>query len=99
VPAPTLTSITPLSATRPAPGPFGVVTFKNVPVTLTGANLTGATAVTVSGTGVTVNTVVVVNSTQITANFVIASTATLGAHTVSVTTPGGTSNTVTFTVN
>jgi len=65
---------------------------------LTGTNLTGATAVNGLGTGVTVNTIVVVSSTQITANFVIANTATLGARNVSVTTPGGTSNTVTFTV-
>jgi hypothetical protein len=90
VPAPTLASITPVSATRI----FGT---RTVAVALTGANLTGGT-LNVSG-GIAFNTVVVVNSGQITANFVIAPTTTLGAHTVSVTTPGGTSNTVTFTVN
>src|SRR5882762_760981 len=87
-PAPALTSI------APASGVQGTA----VPVTLTGTNLTGATAVNVSGTLVTVSNIVVVSGTSVTATFTIASTAALGARTVSVTTPGGTSNTVTFTV-
>ena len=86
--APTLASITPSSG---APGTL-------LPVTLTGTNLTGATAVTVSGTAVTAGGVTVVNATTVRANFAIGATAALGARTVSVTTPGGTSNTVTFTV-
>ena len=64
---------------------------------LNGTNLTGATAVTVSGTGVTA----VVNSStasSVTATFTITTGAALGARTVSVTTPAGTSNTVALTV-
>ncbi len=86
-PAPTLTSIAPSSR---AQGTTGTVT-------LTGTNLTGATAVTVSGTGVTAGALTV-TPTTVTTTFTITATAALGARTVSVTTPGGTSNTVTFTV-
>jgi hypothetical protein len=67
-------------------------------VTLTGTNLTGTTAVNVSGTGVSVSNIIVVNATTVTATFTIGGNATLSVRTVSVTTPGGTSNTVTFTV-
>ena len=88
-PAPTLTSISPATGAR------GTLVL---PVTLTGTNLTGASAITVSGTGVTVSGLTVVNATTVTANFTISATATQSARTVSVTTPGGTSNTVTFTV-
>jgi hypothetical protein len=88
-PAPTLTSITPIT------GAHGTT----VAVTLTGANFTTAgTTVAVSGTGVTVSAVTVVSSTSVKAQFVIASTASLTARTVTVTTPGGTSGAVTFTV-
>lgn len=85
---PTLTSINPTSGTHGT----------TVPVTLTGTNLTSATAITVSGTGVTVNGLSVTGSTTIKANLVIASTATLSTRTVKVTTPIGTTNTVSFTV-
>jgi hypothetical protein len=88
-PAPTLTSINPTSG---VPG-------RNYPVTLTGTNLTGTTAVTVSGGRVTVSNITVVNATTVTANFSIAANATLSARTVTVTTAGGPSNGVTFTVN
>ena len=87
-PPPTLASIAPTSGVR------GTA----VPVTLTGTNLTGATAVNVSGTGVTVSALVVVNSTTITATFTIGAGAPLTARNVTVTTPNGTSNSVTFTV-
>src|SRR2546430_9969703 len=87
-PAPALTSIAPSS------GAQGTA----VPVTLTGTNLTGATAVNVSGTLVTVSNIVVVSGTSVTANFTITATALLGDRAVSVTPPGGTSNTRTFTV-
>lgn len=71
----------------------------SVPVTLTGTDLTGATAITVSGTGVTSSGLTVVSDTTVTATFAISSSATTGSRSVSVTTtPGGTSNTVTFTV-
>jgi Bacterial Ig-like domain (group 3) len=85
--APTLTSISPTSGRR------GTV----VPVTLTGTNLTGATAINVSGTGITVSNITA-TATTVTATFTISATAAATARTVSVTTPGGTSNTVTFTV-
>jgi hypothetical protein len=85
---PTLTAIAPSSALR------GAV----VPITLTGTILTGATAVTVSGTGVTASNVVVVSATQLTASLTIAATAAAGNRTVTVTTPGGITNAVTFTV-
>jgi hypothetical protein len=88
VAAPTLTSIAPTAGARSAA----------VPVTLTGTNLTGTSAVTVSGTGITVSAITVVNPTTVTATFTISGTATLSARTVSVTTPGGTRGTVTFTV-
>jgi len=74
-------------------------------VTLSGTGLSGATSVTVSGTGVnaiTVPSFTVVNDTTITANFTIGATAAitgaLATHTVQVNGPGGTSNTVNFTV-
>lgn len=86
--APTLTSIAPATGLRGT----------TVAVTLTGTNLTGASAVNVSGTGFTVNSITVVNSTTVTANFVIASNATVGNRNVTVTTPGGTSGAVTFSV-
>ena len=89
IPAPpTLTSIAPPTGVR------GTV----VPVTLTGTNLTGASAVTVSGGGVTVSGLTVLSPTTATANFTISATAALTARTVSITTAGGTSNTVPFTV-
>jgi hypothetical protein len=87
VAGPTLSAITPNSGVR------GQV----VPVSITGTNLTGATinpitGITISGT--TVNAA----GTQINATFTIARNPTLGARNVTVTTPGGTSNAVTFTV-
>jgi sugar lactone lactonase YvrE len=88
VTGPTLTSINPTSATHGT----------TVAATLTGTNLTGANAVTVSGTGITVTGLVVTGSTTVTANFVVASNATLSTRTVSVTTPIGSTGTVTFTV-
>jgi hypothetical protein len=87
--APTLTSITPTTGARGS---------LLIPVTLTGTNLTGTSAIAVSGTGITVSGITVVSATTVSANFTISGTATLSARTVSVTTPGGTSNTVTFTV-
>jgi hypothetical protein len=69
-----------------------------VPVTLTGTHLTGTTAVSVSGAGVTVSGITVVSDTQVTATFTISATAGLSARNVTVTTSGGISNAVTFTV-
>ena len=68
-------------------------------VTLTGTNFVSGATVAVGGTGVSVSQVTVVNASTITANFTLASGATLGARTVAVTTSGGTTGTVNFTVN
>ena len=87
-PVPTLTSISPASSTR------GTA----VNVTLTGTGLTGTNAVTVSGTLVTVTNINVVSDTSVTATFTISPLAARTARSVTVTTPGGTSNAVTFTI-
>jgi hypothetical protein len=89
VPVPTLTSIAPSSGTRGT----------SVNVTFTGVSLTGATAVNGFGAQITVSNLVVVNSTTVTATFNIGLAAPAGGRSVSLTTPGGTTNTVTFTVN
>ena len=83
-----------LASIAPATGVRG----SNVPVTLTGVGLTNATAVTVSGTGVAVVGVTPVNDTTVTAQFNIAGTATANARTVTVTSPGGTTGNVEFTI-
>ena len=88
---------------RPAPptlasiAPNSGASATIVPVTLTGTNLASALAVNVSGGGVTVGPLTT-TATTVTTNFTIAATATISARTVSVTTAGGTSGTVTFTV-
>jgi hypothetical protein len=91
-PPPTLTSIAPSS------GSEGM----SVPVTLTGTNLAGASAINVTVLGVptqiAVSNLVVVNSTTITATFTIPLTTLPGPKTVTVTTPAGTTNGVTFNV-
>jgi hypothetical protein len=87
-PTPTLTSITPNSGVRNS----------TVSVTLTGANLSGATGVNVSGSGVTVSNFAAVNSTTVTATFNISGSAALTAKNVSAVTPNGNTNAVTFTV-
>uniref|UniRef100_UPI000AA36068 beta strand repeat-containing protein n=1 Tax=Nocardia amamiensis TaxID=404578 RepID=UPI000AA36068 len=81
VPAPTLASV--------SPG-FGPETGGNT-VTLTGTNLTGTTAVTFGGTPAT--SFVVVSGTEITAVVPAGS----GTAAVTVTTPGGASNAVSYT--
>ncbi len=83
-----------LTSISPSTGAQGTV----VNVTLTGTNLALASAVNVSGTGVTVSNFAAVSATTVTATFTIAPTATLSARNVTVTTPAGTSNAVTFTV-
>ena len=88
-PTPSLSSISPASANR----------GQTVTVTLTGTNIGGTTAVNVSGIGIGVSNVVVLNSTTVTATFSVTTVATFGPHTVTVTSGGLTTNTVTFTVN
>lgn len=88
-PPPTLTGISPTSGSQGS----------TVPVTLTGTNFVSGATVAVSGAGVTVSGVTVVSATSIRANFVIGSGATLGDRNVTLTTAGGTSGALTYTVN
>jgi hypothetical protein len=90
VAGPTITSISPNSGERGgAP----------VPVTITGTNLTGATAVNAPGSpNITVTNFVAVSATTVTATLNLAPATTLGAHNITVTTPSGATNAVTFTV-
>jgi Bacterial Ig domain len=85
---PTLTSISPTSGARGA----------TVAVTLSGNNLTGATAVNVSGSGVNCTITGTPTATTVTASCTIARLILLGSRDVSVVTPNGTTNTVQFTV-
>jgi hypothetical protein len=85
---PTLTSVTPAGGTQ------GTA----VNVTLAGTNFAAGATVGVNGTGVTVSNVKVVNANQITATFTSGAAATVGPRNVTVTTSGGTSNAVTFTI-
>jgi uncharacterized protein YjbI with pentapeptide repeats len=80
-----------LATIAPATGVIGTT----VPITLTGTNLSGANlnlraGITATGLVATAN--------QVTATLAIAATAPVGPQTISVTTPGGDSGTVTFTV-
>jgi hypothetical protein len=75
-----------LASINPTQGVAGT----NVPVTLTGTSFTGATAINTGTAGITVSGLTIVSNTQITATFVIAVGATQGNHSISVTTPGGT---------
>jgi hypothetical protein len=83
-----------LSSINPTSHPAGTAIFA---VTLTGTSLTGASSIN-AGAGITVTALTVVSSTQITASFTIAATATQGNRSITVTTPGGTTNGVTFNV-
>ena len=90
-PPPTLTAINPTAG----------ITGTMVNVTLTGTSfVSGSTTVSVSGTGVTVGNVGAASatSTAISASFTIDANAALGPRNVTVTTVGGTSNVITFTV-
>jgi hypothetical protein len=87
-PPPTITSI------NTAGAPQGSI----VAVTLTGTNFVSGAGVTSANSGVTAGNIVVASATQITAILTIAPSAAEGATTVIVTTPGGASAPVTFTV-
>jgi hypothetical protein len=86
-PAPTLTGITPTAG----------VQGTTVAVTLTGTNFTAGSLITVSGGGIN-QFGAQYSATSITTNFVIAGNATLGARNVTVTTAGGVTAPVTFTI-
>jgi hypothetical protein len=68
-----------------------------VPVTLSGTNLNTDVIVN-AGPNINVSNVNVVSATQITATFAILSTAPSGAAAVTVSTAGGKSSTVPFTI-
>ncbi len=92
--APTLTSITPSGGAQGA----------TVAVTLSGTGFNGGgckdlgTTVSASGTGVTVSNENTASDTSLTATFNIATDAATGPRDIKVTTGGGTSSAVTFTV-
>jgi hypothetical protein len=77
--APTITSIDANQGTQ----------GQTLPVVVTGANFTGATAVSL-GAGITVNSFTVTSDTQITASITIAPLAALGTRNLSITTAAGT---------
>jgi hypothetical protein len=86
-----------LATINPTSGLHGSV----VPVTFTGANLTGATLVNVSGrgTGLSCSITGTPTATTVTANCTITALAPHQPDTLTITTPAGTTNSVTFTVN
>ena len=89
IPVPTLTSITPISSE----------VNNTLSVNVAGSNfISGGTSLSVSGTGVAVSNVAVVNPAQLTATFTIASGAPAGIRQATVTTVGGTSTGVSFTL-
>ena len=87
-------SVPTLASLSPNTGAAGTT----VPVTLTGTNFVAGANVSVSNPGVAVNNVNVVSGTHITATFTIATGATTGSVNVTVTTTGGNSGPVPFTV-
>ena len=86
---PTLTGISPMSGARGA----------NVSVTLTGTNFRIPQDLGISGGGVKIVNIVIVNSTTLTVTFQITAGAATGIRTVFTFNPGGSTNTVNFTVN
>jgi len=88
-PPPSLTDVDPAIGVRGT----------TVSVTLTGTNFVpGATTAAVSGADVAVSSVSVSSGNSLTVNFSIGSSAAIGDRNVTVTTAGGTSGPVTFTV-
>jgi hypothetical protein len=87
-PPPTLTSISPTSGAR------GTA----VTVTFTGINLNGTFAVGGIGALIPVTNLTVVSNTQVTATLNISRLAPLGVRNLTLTTPGGASNALPFTV-
>ncbi len=86
---PTISSITPAR---------GIAGFTTI-VTLTGTHfVAGATAVSVSGTGVAVDSVNVLSTSLLTASLTINSAAALGLRNLTATSPNGTSNAVSFSI-
>ena len=71
---------------------------QTIGVTVRGANFTPDVRVTVSGTGITLGNITSAGPNFVIVALTVASNAAVGEHTLTVTTSGGTSNTVTFTV-
>ena len=87
-PAPTLATVSPASGVQGA----------SVPVTLTGTNFVSGAAVAVANPRIAVSSVIVTGATRITATFAIAANAAIGPANVTVTTGGGVSTAVAFSV-
>jgi hypothetical protein len=89
-------TVTPFfSSVAPTNGPQNTTT----PVTITGRNFLGTTAITTTATGVSVTGIVVsADGKTINANIVVGAGATAGAKTLTINTPTG-NPTFTFTVN
>jgi hypothetical protein len=85
---PTLSTLSPNSGNRGT----------SVRVTLTGTNFAAPATISVASGGITVSNVAIVSATKITATFRVSSTAARQAHTVTVTTHAGASNSLSFTV-
>jgi hypothetical protein len=84
-----------ISAASPSSGKQG----ETVNLTISGTNLSGTTSVNFApGAGITVSGIQS-TATQVTCSIAIAADASSGARSITVTTPGGTSNALTFTVN
>jgi hypothetical protein len=94
-------SITSLSQTSAVRG-NGSGGSRDVALTITGTGLTGSTAVTLtpaSGAAISCSAVNPVSDTSVTATCTLQSNTATGAGNVTVTTPLGTTNALTFTVN
>ena len=87
---PTLTSISPATFIRKN-------VSQTIPVTLTGTNLYSPSPA-ITGSGVTLTGVRTTSSTSATALITVVANAELGAREITLTTPGGTTSPVTFTV-
>ena len=95
----TITAATIVAPVLSSIAPSNGIQGTNVSVTLTGSNFKAGATIAVGGSGVSASSVTVVSASQINAVFVIAAGAATGAHSVTVTTSGGTSAAQAFTVN
>ena len=86
--APTLTSVAPAT----------IISGAATTVTLTGTNFVAGSTVAVTGSGITVGDVAIAGSTSITARLAVADAADIGARSVTVTTPAGTTSGQTLTI-
>jgi hypothetical protein len=87
-PPPSVATVTPPSA----------AVGKTVNLVITGTNFVPGAYVSISGSGVTPSFIPQLSSTWITVPVTVASNAAIGDRTLTVVTPGGTSQTLRFTV-